>query len=93
MDEIGSALQRCDWLVVVLSPDSVNSMWVKREVSYALQEQRYEGRIIPLLLGDCDVERLSWVLGMIQRVDGRGGLEEAVREILRVWGIGYRHAN
>ncbi|MCU1266776.1 MAG: hypothetical protein JWM21_3094 [Acidobacteria bacterium] len=28
-DEIGAALKRCDWLVVVLSPNSVESVWVK----------------------------------------------------------------
>lgn len=28
-DEIGSALERCDWFLVVLSPASVQSMWVK----------------------------------------------------------------
>ena len=39
-DEIGSALQRCDWFIVILSPDSVTSMWVKRELLYALQQDR-----------------------------------------------------
>src|SRR5436853_527421 len=41
-DEILSALQRCDWFVVILSPNAVSSMWVKREVAYALQDRRYE---------------------------------------------------
>jgi len=43
-DEIGSALKRCDWFLVVLSPDSVRSTWVKRELVYALQEQRFVER-------------------------------------------------
>jgi hypothetical protein len=30
-DEIGAALRRCDWFALVLSPHSVESMWVKRE--------------------------------------------------------------
>jgi hypothetical protein len=41
-DEIGAALQRCDWFVLVLSPNSAESMWVKRELSYALQQNRFE---------------------------------------------------
>jgi len=40
-DEIGAALKRCDWLAVVLSPHSVNSAWVKREVLYSLMDPRY----------------------------------------------------
>lgn len=35
-DEIGEALERCDWFVILLSPASVRSLWVKRELLYAL---------------------------------------------------------
>lgn len=42
-DEIGSALGRCDWFVVVLTPNSVDSTWVKRETLYALEHKQYEG--------------------------------------------------
>jgi hypothetical protein len=31
-DEILRGLKRCDWFVVLLSPNAVNSMWVKREI-------------------------------------------------------------
>jgi hypothetical protein len=48
-DEIGAALARCTWFIVILTPDAVKSMWVKRELNYALIEKRYEERIIPLL--------------------------------------------
>ncbi|GAF86413.1 unnamed protein product, partial [marine sediment metagenome] len=36
-DEIGNALRRCDWFMVLLSNDAVNSIWVKRELHYALR--------------------------------------------------------
>ena len=48
-DEIGAALRRCDWFVVILSPQSVESVWVKRELMYALRPHRFENRIIPIL--------------------------------------------
>src|SRR5262249_25640446 len=60
-NEILSALQRCDWFVVLLSPDAINSMWVKREVAFALQDPRYEDRIIPLKYRDCDLKSLQWL--------------------------------
>ena len=55
-DEIGRALQRCDWFIVVLSPESVASMWVKRELVYALDQDRFEGRIAPLMHRACDYD-------------------------------------
>ena len=48
-DEIGEALDRCDWLLVVLSPNSVRSEWVKRELLYALQSRRYREKSSPAL--------------------------------------------
>ena len=37
IDEIGTALNRCDWFIIILSPNSIKSMWVKRELNYALK--------------------------------------------------------
>jgi hypothetical protein len=89
-DEIGSALARCDWFVLLLSARSTESMWVKRELLFALGERRYEGRIVPILLEDCDPTRLSWSLNQIQYVDFRTSTQAALRALLRVWGIGYK---
>ena len=59
-DEIGKALARSDWFAVVLSPHSVKSQWVKRELLYALADARYEGRIVPILYRTCNESLLSW---------------------------------
>ena len=87
-DEIGAALQRCDWFLVVLSPNSVQSIWVKRELLFALQQAQFVGKIIPLFLGRCDFEKLSWTLPSFQMIDFRESFEAGSRELLRVWGIG-----
>lgn len=89
-DEIGRALIRCDWFVVVLSPNSVASMWVKRELLFALQQTRFEKKIVPILYQDCDIDSLSWVLSSLQMVDYRNRFEEGCRDLLRVWGLGYQ---
>jgi hypothetical protein len=89
-DEIGAALARCDWFALVLTPESVGSMWVKRELTFALRQNRYENRIVPLLYEPCDVEGLSWVLPSLQIIDFNTELEEGYRHLLRLWGIGYR---
>jgi TIR domain len=89
-DEIGAALKRCDWFLLVLSPHSVASMWVKRELIFALQQNRFENRIVPLLYQPCDFERLSWVLPSFQIIDFQRAFAEGCRELLRLWGLGYQ---
>ncbi len=89
-DEIGAALGRCDWFLLVLSPASVGSRWVKQELLYTLNDGRYENRIIPLLHQPCDHAQLSWTLQAFQMIDFTVPYANALRELLRSWGIGYR---
>jgi hypothetical protein len=88
-DEIGAALNRCDWFALILSPNSVESMWVKRELLYALQQHRFENKIIPLLYQPCDYNQLSWTLSFFQMIDFSGSFEDGCRDLLRIWGIGF----
>jgi hypothetical protein len=88
-DEILSALKRCDWFLVVLSPEAVESMWVKREIAFALKERRYENRIVPLTYRPCDLASVQW-LEIFQMVDFSGDFEAGARELLRIWGLGLR---
>ncbi len=88
-DEIGSALSRCDWFVLVLSPNSAASMWVKRELLFILQQKRYENRIVPVLYHPCDFSMLSWTLPAFQMVDFTHDFDAGCRALMRVWGLGY----
>ena len=89
-DEIGTALKRCDWFMVILSPHSVESVWVKRELLFALQQNLFEEKIIPLLYQECDYERLSWILSIFQMIDFTHNFNEGCRNLLRIWGIGHK---
>jgi hypothetical protein len=91
-DEIGQALKRCDWFVLVMSPDAVRSKWVKRELLFSLNDNRYEDRIVPVRYKPCDESLLSWVLPAFQTVDLSHGLRAGGADLLRIWGIGYRPA-
>jgi TIR domain len=88
-DEIGAALQRCDWFLVILSPQSADSMWVKRELTYALNQNRFEDRIVPIVYQQSDYQRLSWALSLIQMVDFTQTLAQGYIDLLRIWGLGY----
>ena len=89
-DEIGTALKRCDWFLLVLSPQSVRSMWVKHELVYALQASRYRGHIIPLLYKQCDKDALSWTLSSIEWIDFRGDFDEACRQQFQIRQLKYK---
>ena len=92
-DEIGVALQRCDWFVLVLSPHAVESKWVKRELLYSLQQDRFDGRIAPVLYQRCSCDDLSWTLSQMQMVDFTSGFDDGCRDLLRIWGVGYARAS
>lgn len=89
-DEIGAALKRCDWFVIVISKQSVKSEWVKRELVHALNDRKYRNRIVPILLQECETDKLSWTLSQMQMVDFRANAKIGYEELLRVWGIGYK---
>ncbi|MFI5057266.1 MAG: toll/interleukin-1 receptor domain-containing protein [Candidatus Acidiferrales bacterium] len=89
-DEIGRALGRCDWFLVVLSPESVRSKWVKRELLHALNEDRYDEKIVPLLRKPCRHSQLSWTLSEFQFVDFTGDFDAGCRQLLRIWNLSYQ---
>lgn len=89
-DDIGAALRRCDWFLLVLTPAAVRSKWVKRELLYVLQEDRYEKRIIPLVVKPCKFKRLSWTLASFEFIDLSKDFEAGCRNLLRIWGLRYK---
>ena len=70
-------------------PAAIASRWVKREVAHAIEEPRFDGRIIPLRISACSAKELSWVLPQIQTIDFIGRFDDACRELFAIWGISY----
>lgn len=89
LDEIGRALRRCDWFMVLLSNDSVQSVWVKRELRHALTHSQYEGKIMPVIIEPCNYGDLSWILNQFQMADYSNDPHNAYRQILARWGRGF----
>jgi hypothetical protein len=88
--QLKRAISDNDFVVVVLTPASVHSKWVKYEVDSALSQGAKEGRVklIPLLFEDCDVPR---ELRNLQLVDFtkqdsyEHGLKRLVETFERSW--------
>jgi len=61
---IGEALKESRAMVVLLSPESMKSEFVRREIQYALGARNYEGRIFPVVVRPTD--EVPWILRKFQ---------------------------
>lgn len=71
-DKVARALRKSEAMVVLLTLDALRSSWVRREIEYALSEQRYRNRLIPVLVGDPDElpkEDVPWILRRLQMIN------------------------
>ena len=84
--EIARALEQSQAMVVLLTPQAVQSKHVKREIEYAIGSKSYSHRLIPVVVGDRSripeneipwiVRRLPWL-----RLNDSGGGDAEVERI------------
>lgn len=57
IEKIQDGIEKSDYLGIVLSPNSVASIWVKKEVEAALTQEIESGavKVIPILLESCEI--------------------------------------
>jgi membrane protein YdbS with pleckstrin-like domain len=87
-DKIAGALKDCRSFIVVLTPNSVDSTWVKTETRWAMN--RPEIRVVPVVTEDCDSDAIHIGLGQIQWIDFRAPREEFQTRLLAVFGKSLR---
>ena len=76
-DEVQAAIDDCYAFVVILSPDSVGSSWVRKESLYAIDEK--SGPIYPIMYRK--VKLPLWLRG-VQHVDFQGDYNMAFARLL-----------
>jgi TIR domain len=64
--EIGEALAQSDAVLVLLSPDSVGSEWVRHEIEYALGSMKLQDRLLPVVVRP--TEKIPWILERLRPV-------------------------
>ena len=80
--ETGLALERADSVVFLISEDSFRSPWTTREVEYAIGNQKFEGKVIPVLLSRN--AKVPWILKQMQSVNASGRKPaDVAREVAR----------
>jgi GTPase SAR1 family protein len=82
--EIIKGLESSDWFLVVVSPNAVDSRWVRTEVHWAFEHRT--GRIVPVLKDDIEPIKLHISLPELQFVDFRRPNSEAKASLIRVFG-------
>ena len=64
--ETGKALEASQAMVVLISPEAVNSPWVQGDIGYALGAQQFAGRLISVEVEPTEgvpwiLRRLKWI--------------------------------
>jgi hypothetical protein len=83
---VEQALAKCPRMLLVLSPNSVESTNVMDEVSFALEERKL---LIPILYRDC---KIPFRLRRVQYIDARTDYQRGLHELLRMLGVGTTEA-
>jgi len=78
--KIGEALKDSEAMIVVPSPESMNSRWVRHEIEYALGSSNYTERLIPVLLRP--TEDIPWILQKFKPVHVGKNRAEVSRRIV-----------
>ena len=78
--KLGEALDASDAMVVIVSPASAESRFVKEEISYAVGSPKYAGRLIPVVVEDTD--KMPWVLRRMQAIRVGQDLDQLGRKIV-----------
>jgi hypothetical protein len=80
--KIEEGLARNDTLIVLLSPASVESKWVRRELDTALMNQLagHNVKIIPVLIARCE---LPAVLASIKYVDLTSSFQDGIIQLMQ----------
>jgi len=66
---IGEALENSRAMVVLLSPDSVRSENLRREIEFALGNPNYEGRVFPVVVRP--TKDIPWILRKLKVFEGK----------------------
>ncbi len=80
VQKIEDGLETVSHLIVLLSENSVNKPWVRKELSLALMRQLSQRaiKVLPFRLDDCTI---PLILADIKYADGRAGMEHALAEL------------
>jgi hypothetical protein len=76
---IGEALKKSKAMVVLVSPESMRSDHVRREIEYALGDPNYEHRVFPVRVRPTN--DIPWILRRLKGFDAKESLSKVSESI------------
>lgn len=57
LTKITEGIKKADFVAIILSPQSINSPWVEKELEMAMRQEieRRETKVLPLIIEDCEI--------------------------------------
>ena len=80
---IDRALGEADLMVALVSPAAVQSQWVKAEWEYALANEKFAGRLIPVILDEAAGAGTPWVFERVASVKSKS-VRSVADEVVRL---------
>jgi TIR domain len=86
-EKVAEALRESDAMVVLLTPEALQSTMVRREIDYALGAKRFKSFLIPVLVGseeDFRGQNVPWILRHLNPIRlsaSANGEHEGIRRI------------
>ena len=71
-EKVSHALNESQAMVVLITPESLRSEWVRREIEYALGNKRYSERLLPVFVGpreNIPPDEIPWILERLQAIE------------------------
>jgi TIR domain len=79
-EKISQGLKESNAMVVLITPSALESDTVQRNISYALGDESFSNRLIPVIIGDSNdlpKDRMPWILKRLKTVTVSNNDEES----------------
>lgn len=80
--ELGRALNRAEALIVLISPAAVKSPMVLHEIQFALGQEKFQDRLIPVMVKQTPTGDIPWILRTLHWA--KGSADKVADQVLKV---------
>lgn len=79
-EETAEALNRSQAIVILISPDFMESDYAQKEINFALSGEKFNRRVIPVLLKP--TAQLPWIFNRLNVIDASRNIDKAARQVV-----------